>query len=101
MTKTYYHATPSENLVSIIKDGCIKKGWLGVVYLTETAQDAVKFCAIRGQKFITVFEVEVDESLIEESFDHSNEFFKCRAFTYAGDIPDSQIKEILSFIWGE
>ena len=50
MTKTYYHATPFENLESILKDQEVHKGCDGVVYLAKKPEDAVKFLAIRGCK---------------------------------------------------
>lgn len=85
MLKSYYHATPFENLNSIFKKG-ITRGVDGVVYLTEKPEEAAKFVAIRGCKKILVIEVEVEDYLVEESFDHSQEFFKCRAYSYPYDI---------------
>lgn len=85
MTKTYYHATPFENLASIFKKG-ILKGHDGVVYLTEKPEEAVRFVAIRGCKKILVIEVEIEEDMVTESFDHSQVFFRCRAYAYSKDI---------------
>lgn len=56
MKDTYYHATPYENLVSIVVDG------------------------------ILTVEVLIDSEKVEETFDHSLQFFKCKAFGYKGDI---------------
>lgn len=86
MTKTYYHATPFENLESIFMDQVIRKGCDGVVYLTEKPEDAVKFLMIRGYRKILVLGVDLEEDMVSESFDHSQAFFKCRAFTYPEDI---------------
>lgn len=90
--RKYYHATEEKNLDSIIEKG-ILPGVDGGVYLTETPEDAYKFVAIRVFSIdpIPVLEVELDESLVEESFDHSQAFFKCRAFRYPGPIPVNQI----------
>lgn len=49
MLKSYYHATPFENLNSIFTKG-ILKGIDGVVYLTEKPDEAARFLAIRGYK---------------------------------------------------
>ena len=85
MTKTYYHATPFENLNSIMNQG-IRKGCDGVVYLTEKPEEAARFVAIRGYRKILVLGVELDDEMVSESFDHSEAFFKCKAFTYPENI---------------
>lgn len=85
MKDTYYHATPYENLASIVVDG-IKSGMEGVVYLTKERDDALKFLAIRGCHDILTVEVLIDSEKVEETFDHSLQFFKCKAFGYKGDI---------------
>lgn len=82
MTKTYYHATPFENLESIMDQG-IRKSRDGVVYLTEKPEEATRFVVIRGYVDILVCEVQVKEDLVEETFDHSEVFFKCRAYGYS------------------
>ena len=85
MLKSYYHATPFENLNSIFKKG-ILKGIDGVVYLTEKPEEAARFVAIRGCKKILVIEVEVEDYMVEESFDHSESFFQCKAYSYPDNI---------------
>ena len=85
MLKSYYHATPFENLNSIFKKG-ITRGIDGVVYLAEKPEEAARFVAIRGFDKILVIEVELEDDMVEESFDHSQAFFKCRAFMYPHDI---------------
>lgn len=90
MMKKYYHATPMGNYDSICEKG-IFKGWDGVVYLTEKPEEATRFLTVRGYREILVCEVLVDECLVEESFDHSEEFFKCRAYMYPFDIGVDQI----------
>jgi hypothetical protein len=86
----FYHATPIENAFKIVEEGVIKKGHDNAVYLCTSADDAVKFPAIRGHYHIIVFEVDVDEKLVEESFDHAEGFFKCKAYMYHDDIPDDK-----------
>ena len=77
MKDTYYHATPYENLVSIVVDG-IKSGMEGVVYLTKERDDAFKFLAIRGCHDILTVEVLIDSEKVEETFDHSLQFLNVR-----------------------
>lgn len=96
MTRTYYHATPFENLESIMDQGLLR-GCDGVVYLTEKPEEAMRFVAIRGCTEILVVGVEVKEEMVEESFDHNENFFKCRAYTYKGDIPADEITEFLRY----
>lgn len=84
--KHYYHATAPENLFSILTEG-IHKGTDGFVYLADSYENAAKFVAVRGcNTHILSIEVLLDEKLVEESFDHSFMFFKCRAYTYSDDI---------------
>lgn len=96
MTKTYYHATPFENLESIMDQG-LHKGCDGVVYLTEKPEEAARFVAIRGCKKILVLGMELEEDLVNESFDHSEVFFKCKAYSYSDDIPADEITEFLKY----
>ena len=70
---------------------------MGGVYFCETAKDACKFLAIRGEKEIYVFEVEVDEVKVVESFDHDEVFFGCKAYLYLEDIPFSKVTQVLVF----
>lgn len=90
--KQFYHATDFANLESIFLDGILAKNPEGLVYLAETAEDAAKFVLLRGYTHILAVKVEIPDELeanISESFDHSQKFFKCRAFAYSGDItPD-------------
>jgi len=96
MTKTYYHATPYENLPSIIEKG-ILRGQDGYVYLTTDPVDATKFLRIRGYDEILVCEVALEEDLVEESYDHSEAFFRCKAYIYPEDIPSDEILEFLTY----
>lgn len=96
MTKTYYHATPFENLESIMDQG-LHRGCDGVVYLTEKPEDAAKFVAIRGCRKILVLGIEFEEHMVNESFDHSQMFFKCKAYAYEDDIPADEITEFIRY----
>lgn len=96
MKKCFYHATPFENLCSILDKG-IKVGHDGIVYLTETPEDAVKFLRIRLYNDVLVVCVELEECDVHETFDHSQAFFKCRAFGYPKDIMPNQMGEMLRY----
>lgn len=89
MTK-YYHATPLVNMASILEEG-LKVGCDGISYLAETPEDALKFVYLRQYKEVLVIEVELDETKVEETFDHSYAFFKCRAFGYPETVPPKQM----------
>lgn len=83
----YYHAATPETMMKITNDAVLKRGWDGLIYLCRKPEDAAKFVAIRGNKRIDVIEVKLNEKDVEESNDHSEAFFGCKAYTYAGDIP--------------
>lgn len=86
MRKKYYHAATPETMKKIIADGVVKRGWDGCVYLCEKPQDAAKFVAIRGHDEVAVIEVILPANKVKESFDHSVQFFQCKAFMYEEDI---------------
>ena len=82
-----YHATKFENLGSILDNGLqVNKSPDKMIYFADTEQGAVNFMAIRLCKDILVIKVDIPESELKESFDHSEKFFKCRAFVYDKDI---------------
>lgn len=82
----FYHATTEENIIKILEEGIIKHSIGGVVFLCKDPIDACKFLAIRGCKKICVLELSLKENEVQESFDHSEAFFKCKAFIHNGDI---------------
>ena len=91
MMSKYYHGTSYSNLLKIIEDGKIKTSLEGIVYLAKTKEEAFRFVAIRYMtEDIAVIELELDDSKIIETFDHSQKFFKARAFGYEGEI-DTQL----------
>ena len=97
MTKTYYHATPFENLASILEKGILKSKLDGVVYLAEKPEEAARFLAIRLCRNILVCEVEVEDDLVEETFDHNEAFFKCKAYGYKGDIKPDEVTNFIKY----
>lgn len=86
MLKKYYHATSKWAMYNIIRSGVIRTGALGAICFCEKPEDAMKFVAIRGYEEVDVIEFELPEEKVKESFDHSFEFWGCRAFTYDKDI---------------
>lgn len=84
--KRYFHATDFKNIHNIMDKG-LRPGCDGVVYLTETKEDALKFVIFRFYEKVVVIEVELEESEVIEIFDHSYNFFKCRAFGCFNPIP--------------
>lgn len=100
-----YHATDESKMIAIQQEGLLKK-YAGGVYLAPTAEDAAKFMVLRFDvENVAIIRVDVsklDESLLKESYDHSEAFFKCRAFVYNGDIPPNNfiVSDRLSRIVG-
>jgi hypothetical protein len=95
-----YHATPFDNLGSIVEDG-IKRGLDGV-YLCKTPEDCCKFLLVRLVKHILVCRVDLKKlkpDKLEESFDHSEAFFKCRAWVYADNIPKQAITQMTEYTY--
>lgn len=82
----FYHATTKENMMKIVGEDRIKASWDEVVYLCKEAVDACKFLIVRGIEKMSVIEVDVDESKVQESFDRSVAFFQCKAYMHNGDI---------------
>lgn len=82
----FYHATNFSNISSIIDEGLVP-GADGIIYLADSFENAVKFVILRGYKRILVCEVDLDESQVEETFDHSPAFFQCKSYGYDKVIP--------------
>lgn len=95
----YYHATPYANLDSILDYG-IQLSRDGLVYMCKSPEDAAKFLAIRGVKDILAIEVKVPKKLqntIVETFDHSERFFRCRAFASTIPIPTNRFGKMTRY----
>ena len=82
----FYHAAPRETMEKIVGEGKIRKSWDGEVYLCKKPEDSCKFLVIRGMRKMSVIEVDISESSTRESHDHSEAFFRCKAYMYDGDI---------------
>ena len=91
MSKTYYHSTSQHNFYSILSDEKINPSPEGIVYCCTTPEDWLKFAAVRALSNddpYVVLKIDVpDEAEVEETFDHSEVFFKCRCFGIVGEVP--------------
>lgn len=93
--KVYYHATPEKNVRSILADG-LQPSADGLVYLAESAEDAVRFLWDE-QSDIWIFAVHIsdgDNRNVEETFDHSASFFKCRSYGHWGAILPEHLEAV-------
>lgn len=101
VTKTYYHATTQDALFGILKDGKIRSSVEGVVYVCKSAEDAFKFVYVRngGKSSIVILPIQITPDMqVEETFDHSEEFFHCKCYGIKGDVPVTCIKLTDSYI---
>lgn len=94
--KKFYHATTNEKLSKILKEGLrADLNIEGIVYLCERPEDAAKFLLVRGYKDCIVLECELDERELEEQFDHSQSFFKCKCWGLSRNVkPDEFTMEV-------
>ena len=90
----YFHATTYANADSIIKDGVIRKGMDGGVYVCKQPLEAARFTVIRGQEEGSIFEVELEDRKVFEAHDHNEAFFGCKAYMYMDDIPTAKVVKI-------
>lgn len=98
VTGHMYHATTFDNLDSILENGLIKH--IDGIYLCDRPDEAIRFLYIRGITHVLVAEVDlskIDINKLRESFDHSEEFFKCKAYVYDGNISTSSIRQYLEY----
>lgn len=86
-----YHATPARNLGKIMTEGLNTRG--RAIYFADSSKAAAGFVLLRGEKEVVVFELEIPDSLVQESFDHNETIMKrllqidsCRCFTYSRNI---------------
>ena len=97
----FYHATSEDGFSAIMREGVKVNGG---VYLADSFQNAAKFLLIRGVNPIYVIKIsgkKLDKNLLSESFDHSESFFKCKAYVYDGDINPNKILMSQTKIFGK
>lgn len=95
--KTFYHATNFDNLASILSKGLLVNKTCDGIYLCEKSEDCLKFVYMHGLTNVLVLKCKVDERYVKESFDHSQSFFKCRAWVTDKDIPSKNIIEYIQY----
>lgn len=93
-----YHYTPIENAGKIEGQG-LKAGADGYVYLAESEKLAQAFAQLYGLKMWVMLTVEVEISLLDESTDHSEEYFmavlgseSAKVYMHKGDIPRRKVR---------
>ena len=94
--KYLYHATPYSNLGQILSQGITPYG--EGIYLADSYQNAAKFLLLRSSK-VLVFKIKaskLDKKQLQESFDHSYNFFQCRAYIYTSGIIPTNILDLNS-----
>ena len=68
-----YHATKMSNAISIQEKGILPV--FDFVYLTDSLESAMRWMGFRfaaaGEKNIAIIEVDVEESLLSQGYDHS------------------------------
>ena len=97
----FYHATTLENAEKISEEKVIRCGCDGLVYLCKDPIDACKFLFIRLIREARVIEVDLDAKDVEESFDHSQTFFMCKAYMHKGDIKLTGMEKAETYTWGK
>ena len=97
MIEKYYHASSYDNCCSILDKG-IKTDRFGEIFLCKKPEEAARFLVVRGIKDIVAFEIELDDSEVKESFDHSEAFFKCKAYICNRDIKPYEILEVSRWV---
>jgi hypothetical protein len=100
---TLYHATDGDNEESILKRGILAR--FEGVYLTDSEESATRWIGFRlktrGKQKMSVFRVEVEESLLEEGTDHSPMMVQIfgvgKSLLYPKTIPPALIKEVTQY----
>lgn len=101
----YYHACTPETWDKIMASGEVRKSWDGCVYLCTSPDEAARFVALRlmgtGDNTIIVLEFDdLDESNIEEVFDHNPNFWRCRCWGYFDNIPLYEVGNVYEYTVG-
>ena len=87
MNKLLYHGTSFDNYLKILDDEKILPSCDGVVYCCESIGDVLKFMYFRPIDTVCIIPIVVsDDMKVEETFDHSYQFFKCRCYGISGEI---------------
>lgn len=92
-----WHATQKNNVFPIQMEG-LRAGFDGFVYFTDSPEHALRFLNHGQTEEIAVIPVDLDPEEVEESFDHNEEYFGCKAWIHEGDIPKDRIPKSLDDI---
>ena len=76
-----WHATDYQNIPNIMAKGIIPNRY-NEVFFADNCASAMMFVAMRGHTHIVALPVEFKPAEVKESFDHSQEFYRCRAYTF-------------------
>lgn len=95
--KIFYHATSMDNLLSIYESGILVDKTVYGIYLCEKPEDCLKFVYLHRLTNVLMLKCKVDERHVEESFDHSQAFFKCSSYVTDKDIPTKNILEYIRY----
>lgn len=93
MKKTMYHATSMDNLMSITDNGLLVDKCSMGIFMCDKPEDCLKFVYLHGLLDVLMLTIKIDEKDFEESFDHNEAFFKCKAYVTYKDIPTKDIVE--------
>lgn len=86
-----WHATKRKNFDSIMDNGLLPD-FLGRVFFCEKPEHCIRFMRTNGVTGdILLLPVDFEEGEVEESFDHSKEFFKCNSYVFYGVVPAIRI----------
>ena len=102
----YYHARSESGSQRAMASGKLQASFDGLVYLCDKPENALKFVALGcygdPNAKVYVFEVELDDENVVETFDHSESFFGFRCYGHLGDIDiDECLMAIYSYNpWG-
>lgn len=96
----YYHATSVENAKKILESFKIESP-THINYFCLKPDECLRFIYVQTKSIdCVVFEFDISEEDgfdIEESFDHSEEFFGCKAYCCTQTIPASCITNMIMY----
>lgn len=94
----YYHATSIENAKKILDSWKIQSP-AGINYFCLKPEECLRFIYVHQRNVdCVIFEVDIhDEVQMEESFDHSETFFKCKAYCCCEAVSASLITNIMLY----
>ena len=83
----YYHATPKENMNSIVMNG-LTASRDGMVHISADEKQAARYCAARGDTMVAMFSVEVDDPDRLVEIEDSEGI----SYGYPDDVPKNKVR---------